>query len=118
MSPGTRTHTGSAEYHPATLSQGAVSQGAQEALAPGLRQLPKLEHLNLCDNQIGDRGLASLLTEPMQGVLSSLRHLFLYDNQITDSGCAALASALRNGALHVDAADDQRQRQAQSVSAA
>jgi len=69
------------------------------ALAPALRQLPKLRHLFLSDNQIGDRGLALLLSEPMQGVLSSLRGLYLRDNQITDSGCAALASSLRSGAL-------------------
>ena len=55
--------------------------------------------LSLEDNQIGDRGLASLLAEPVEGALPSLRVLHLTNNQITDNGCATLASALRGGAL-------------------
>ena len=66
---------------------------------PALRRLPTLKSLFLGYNQIGDRGVASLLAPPTAGVLTSLQLLSLRDNQITDEGCAALASALRGGAL-------------------
>ena len=55
---------------------------------------PRLDHGTSGDqgNQIGDRGLASLLAEPMQGVLPSLHYIYLESNLLTDSGLAALAS--------------------------
>ena len=55
--------------------------------------------LDLGSNQIGDRGLASLLAEPMQGVLPSLHSMYLDDNLLTDSGLSALAAKLSSTAL-------------------
>ena len=57
------------------------------ALAPALRQLPKLEYLYLNENHITDQGLASLLAPSTTDVLPSLHTLYLSSNQITDEGC-------------------------------
>ena len=81
------------------LIDSQIGDAGLVALAPVVRQLPNLDYLSLDNNLIGDRGLASLLAEPVEGALPSLRSLYLFDNQITDSGCAKLASALRGGAL-------------------
>ena len=81
------------------LGGNQIGDAGMAALAPALRQLPRLKLLALNGNQIGDRCLASLLAEPMQGVLPSLCELYLDDNLITDSGLTALASALRNELL-------------------
>ena len=61
--------------------------------------------LFLSSNQIGDHGLASLLAEPMQGVLPSFAHqalppaVHLSNDLLTDSGLAAFASKVCSTAL-------------------
>ena len=79
------------------------------ALAPALRRLPALEGLDLCNNSLGDEGLAALVAPPppagapppATGGLTKLKRLDLRRTQITDAGCATLAAALDSGALPV-----------------
>ena len=68
-------------------------------LLPGLRQLPNLLKLSLTQTNIGDEGVASLVTQPAEGAFKTLQYLHLRCNEITDAGYDALASALRVGAL-------------------
>ena len=77
------------------------------ALAPALRRLTTLEHLDLTHNPFGDEGLAALVAPPPRagtplppaGGLKKLKKLDLFRTQITDTGCATLAAALDSGAL-------------------
>jgi len=83
------------------------------ALAPALRRLPALEHLDLCYNSFGDEGLAALaappaaagaLRPPAGDVLTRLKKLEVGGNMgagITDAGCATLAEAIDSGILPV-----------------
>ena len=76
------------------------------ALAPALRRLPALKHLDLEKNPFSDEGLAALVAPPPAGAppppaggLTKLKVLWLSHTQITDAGCATLAAALDGGAL-------------------
>jgi len=69
------------------------------ALAPALRKLSRLQHLYLADNLIGDRGMALLLAEPMEGVLPILSFLRLSDNMLTNACLPHLELILCGGAL-------------------
>eukprot|EP00320_Phaeocystis_rex_P021048 CAMPEP_0119078424 /NCGR_PEP_ID=MMETSP1178-20130426/100724_1 /TAXON_ID=33656 /ORGANISM="unid sp, Strain CCMP2000" /LENGTH=314 /DNA_ID=CAMNT_0007060873 /DNA_START=28 /DNA_END=973 /DNA_ORIENTATION=- len=82
-----------------SLAFNRIGDAGLTALAPALRKLRKLKTLNLVSNQIGNRGLASLLAPPTAGVLDSLEFLYLNDKMITDAGRATLVSALHDGVL-------------------
>ena len=89
------------------LYKAAIGDAGLVALAPALRRLPALEHLNLRYNPFGDEGLAALVAPPptagapptTTAVLAKLKLLFLNQTQITDVGCAALAAAFDRGVL-------------------
>ena len=90
------------------LCSAALSDAGLVALAPALRRLPALEHLELRHNPLGDEGLAALVAppplpagalSPPTGGLTKLEWLSFNDTQVTDAGCAALAAALESGAM-------------------
>ena len=90
-----------------SLNWAAIGDAGLVALAPALRRLPALEHLNLYNNPLGDEGLAALVAPPLPagalppptGGLKKLEKLYLSYTQVSDAGCATLASALDSGAL-------------------
>ena len=91
-----------------TLANTAIGDAALAVLAPALRRLPALVHLDLEGNPFGDEGLAALVAPPpppagalptTTGGLKKLMALSLSDTQIADAGCTALASALDSGVL-------------------
>jgi Ran GTPase-activating protein (RanGAP) involved in mRNA processing and transport len=89
------------------LDDAAIGDASLVALAPAVRRLPALKHLDLENNPFGDEGLAALVappppagaSPPPTGGLTKLKRLWLSNTQITDAGCAAIAAALDSGAL-------------------
>ena len=75
-----------------------IGDAGLKALAASFHLLPKLDQLELGDNEFGDAGLAAL-APPTAGVLPLLKALHIFNNKISDRGCRALAAALRSGAL-------------------
>jgi len=71
------------------------------ALAERLQEpgRPRLKHLLLGSNYVGDRCIHALSSAARNGALKSLYALGLSRNRITDVGCEALAGAMRAGQL-------------------
>jgi hypothetical protein len=71
------------------------------ALAERLQEpgRPRLKHLLLGSNHVGDRCIHALSSAARNGALKSLYALGLSRNRITDVGCEALAGAMRAGQL-------------------
>ena len=68
------------------------------ASAIGSGALPRLEHLFLDENQIGDSGMQSFAAAVGSGALPQLKEFLLDNNQIGDAGVQALSAALVSGA--------------------
>lgn len=76
-----------------------TSDSGAQTLAPALRHLPRLVHLDLEGNGIGEAGVAALARATADGALSRLRVLDLQNNRIGDGGVRALAAAVAGGAF-------------------
>ena len=82
--------------YPGLINPGLGNLGV---LGPVLRRLPKLDHLYLHDDNIGDEGVASLIGDIGEKDWPSLEFLWLSNNKITDAGMAALLAAIEAGAF-------------------
>ena len=84
-----------------TLGLGGNFLGAQgaAALATPLRTLPRLHSLHLWSNNIGDKGVASLLDKLGKDDFKALERLSIASNNITDVGCAAIVASLDADAM-------------------
>jgi len=81
------------------LGDNFIGNQGVAALAPALKKLPALDYLDLGVCGIGDEGVASLLDNLGKDDFKVLEKLYLDNNQITDKGCATLVTALKAGAL-------------------
>jgi hypothetical protein len=84
------------------LTHSQVDDQGIASLSHGLSKvwLPRLQHLSLVRNRIGDDGMQTLASVIHQhGALSTLQTLYLSGNQIGDAGMAAFAGTIANGLL-------------------
>ena len=81
------------------LNSNSIGNQGTAALAAPLRKLPALSRLRLARCDLGDEGLASLVTSLGKDDFKSLEVLSLVGNKITDAGTAKLVAAINAGGL-------------------
>ena len=77
------------------LCNNPIGNQGMAALAPALRKLPALMELRLLNNNIGDEGVASLFANLGKDDFKALENLYLGNNKITDAGGVKIAEGLK-----------------------
>ena len=81
------------------LTDNPIGSQGMAALATPLRNMPTLESLFLCNCEIGDEGVASLVANLGKDDFKKLEDLDIEHNGITDAGMAKLLSAVNSGGV-------------------